>query len=380
VKVARLAAVAACAAALSGCSSFHPFGWFQDEDKKPMPLAEFTATVTPKVAWSTSVGSAGAYRFRPSVDGSRIYTAAADGTVSIVDGDNGAVTARLDAKRALSSGTAGSGEAIIVGTIKGEVVALDPSGKEKWVSSVGGEVLAPVVITGKHAIVRTGDGRIFALALADGKRQWVYQRPMPALLLRATTSVLVTPGNVVAGYPGGKLIALDLEDGKLTWEVTVSFPRGATELERVADVSGLPVIEAGRICAAAFQGKVACFEIQSGNTLWTRDISSSSGLAIDDKSVYLVDDQDNVHALDRENGASRWKQDKLLRRRLIAPVVVGGKVVVGDSLGFLHVLAKDDGAMLGRLALDGGAVTAMVPFNGGLLVQTAGGTLAFVRF
>jgi outer membrane protein assembly factor BamB len=257
---------------------------------------------------------------------------------------------------------------------------MDTTGKQKWLANVAGEVLAPVVVAGKSAIVRTADGRIFALSLADGKRQWVYQRATPALLLRAETAVVATSSNVVAGYPGGKLIALDLDDGKLTWEVTVSLPRGATELERVADVSGLPVIDGGRICAAAFQGKIACFDVQGGNTLWTREISSATGLAFDDKNVYVSDDQDVVHALDREGGASRWKQDKLKRRRLTVPVVVDGKVVVGDSLGYLHVLSKDDGAIIGRLGVDGGAVHAIVPAKSGLLVQTAGGTLSFVRF
>jgi len=102
------------------------------------------------------------------------------------------------------------------------VAAFDTAGKEKWVANVGGEVLAPVTVAGQSAIARTADGRIYALALADGKRQWVYQRPTPALLLRANSGVLAAANSVVAGYPGGKLIALDLDDGKLTWEVTVS--------------------------------------------------------------------------------------------------------------------------------------------------------------
>jgi len=375
----RLAA-AACVLALGGCSAIPTFGLFTDASKKPMPLAEIRASVTPKVVWTASVGRAGGFRFSPKVDGNRVFTAAADGTITILDAANGRQVARLDAGRKLSSGAAGSDELVIVGTIKGEVIALDLAGKQKWVANVGGEVLAPVVISGTTGVVRTGDGRIYALALADGKRKWVYQRPTPALLLRAETSVIVTSTNVVAGYPGGKLIALDLDDGKLTWEVTVSLPRGSTELERVADVAGLPVIDAGRICAAAFQGKVACFDIQGGNTLWTRDYSSATGLALDDKSAYLADDQDNVHALDRDTGASRWRQDKLLRRRLTAPVVVDGKVVVGDSLGYLHVLSRDDGALVGRLQVDGGAVNAMVRADGGLLVQTAGGTVSFIRF
>jgi outer membrane protein assembly factor BamB len=237
-----------------------------------------------------------------------------------------------------------------------------------------------VTVAGKNAIVRTADGRIYALDLADGKRRWVYQRAAPALLLRGESGVVATPTNVVAGYPGGKLIALDLDDGKLTWEVTVSLPRGATELERVADVSGIPVIDSGRICAAAYQGKVACFDIMGGNTLWTRELSSATGLALDDRSVYISDDQDNVHALDREGGASRWKQDKLLRRRLTAPVASGGRVVVGDAFGYLHILSRDDGAIIGRHAIDGTEVNALLAVKGGVLAQTAGGSLTLVRF
>jgi len=377
MRAAGRAALAACALALGGCGYF---SWFKGADEKPMPLAEIRATVTPRVAWSASVGRAGGFKFFPRLEAGRVFTAAADGTVTVLDAESGRQAARFDAGRKLSSGAGGQGESIIVGTIKGEVAAYDLAGKSLWVANVGGEVLAPVVVAGATAVVRTADGRIFALGLADGKRRWVYQRPTPALLLRAETAVLVTPTNVVAGYPGGKLIALDLDDGKLTWEVTVSLPRGSTELERVADVSGLPVIDGGRICAGAFQGKIACFDIAGGNTLWTRDLSTATGLALDDKSAYVTDDQDNVHALDRDTGASRWKQDKLLRRRVTAPVVVDGKVVVGDSLGWLHVLAKDDGAFLGRIGVDGGAVHALVPTGNALLVQTAGGTVSLVRF
>jgi outer membrane protein assembly factor BamB len=380
VKAAGRAVAVACAIALGGCGYFSWFGFGQDEAKKPMPLAEIAATANPKVAWSASVGKAGAYLFTPKVDGNRIFAAAADGTVSILDTENGRVVTRFDAQRKLASGAGGQGDLVIVSTVKGQVVAFDLAGKEKWAGSVGGEVLAPVVIEGKAALARTADGRIYSFALADGKRQWVYQRATPALLLRAGTGVITTPSSVVAGYPGGKLIALDLSSGKLTWEVTVSQPRGSTELERVADVAGLPVIVGDRICAAAFQGKVACFEILSGNPVWSRDLSTATGIAVDDTSVYLSDDQDVVHALSRDSGASRWKQDKLLRRGLSAPVIVDGKVIVGDSQGYLHVLSKDDGALIGRLSMGDGAVRVLVPALSGVLVQTSGGTLALVRF
>lgn len=373
---ARLA-MALLAAALGGCGVFGIGG---DASKKPMPLAEIKASVSPKAAWTASVGKSKDHRFRPELSAGRIYAAAQDGTVTVLEEDTGRVVSRLDVKKSLSSGVGVESATIVVGTLKGEVIALDPAGKVLWTAQVGGEVLAPATLTASSALVRTSDGRIFAFGIADGKRRWVYQRATPPLLLRGESGVVATANNVVAGYPGGKLVALDLEDGKLTWEVTVALPRGATELERVADVGGLPVIDGGRICAAAFQGKVACFEIAGGNTVWARDISSATGLSLLGPSVFLTDDKDNVHALDKATGASRWKQDQLLRRRLTVPVPFEGKLVVGDSLGYLHVLSPEDGAIQGRLSLDGTAVNALVPTRNGLLVQTAGGSLSLVRF
>lgn len=380
----RILALALSALALAGCGTLSGIpvvgGWVSDASKKPAPLPEIRASVTPQVAWSASVGRARSATFFPGTDGGRVAAAAEDGTITVLEADTGRVLGRHDAKSRLSAGVGTGAGILVVATPKGDILAFDPAGKPLWKANVGGEVLAPAVVTTESALVRTGDGRIFAFAVADGKRRWVYQRAAPPLLLRAVTGVAATPTNVVAGYPGGKLLALDLDDGKLTWEVTVSVPRGATELERVADVAGVPVIDAGRICAAAFQGRVACFEIAGGNTVWTRELSSASGLAIDGASAYLTDDKDQVHALDKASGASRWKQDKLPRRGLTAPVAFEGKVVVGDALGYLHVLSPDTGELVGRLALDGTAVGALVPVRGGLLVQTVGGQLSLVRF
>src|SRR5438270_459742 len=210
-----------------------------------------------------------------------------------------------------------------------------------------------------HHRDRHAEGRIFGLDAKDGKRKWVFQRQTPALLLRSEAGVIAAGGDVVAGYPNGKLIALDLDDGKLTWEVTVSLPRGSTELERIADVAGLPVIDAGNICAAAFQGKIACFEIQTRNLLWSKDLSSALDLAHDAKNVYVIDDANKVHALDKASGASVWTQDKLAYRRLTAPVVAGSYVIVGDGFGYIHVLSVDNGEIVGRLATDGSAVNTI---------------------
>lgn len=370
-------------ALLAGCVSYNPLellGISGSPAHKPTPLAPFTAQVSPRAVWTASVGKSGGFSFRPDVEGGRIYTASSDGAITILDEETGKVFLRSETKKPISGGVEVGESRIVVGTIKGEVVALDATGKQAWVTSVAGEVIAPPAVSRKVAVVRTSDGRIFGLSIEDGKRLWVFQRPSPSLLLRSDAGVLAIGADVLAGYPNGKLIALDIEDGKLTWEVTVTQPRGATELERIADVAGLPLIDGNNVCAAAFQGKVACFEIQSRNLLWARDVSTARALARDGKYIYVVDDAGAVHALDKATGASVWKQDKLAYRKLTAPMVLDGRVVVGDSLGFLHVLAPEDGAIIGRLATDGSAINSMVPAAGGIALQTAKGSVSLVRF
>ena len=371
------------ATALAGCVSYNPlelFGLASKPAHPPTPLAPFTAQVTPKMVWTVPVGKSGGYAFRPDAEGGRIYAASSEGAITVLDEETGRVFSKNDTKKKLSGGVEVGDNKVFVATSKGEVMAYDVTGKQTWVTSVAGEVISPPSVSRKVAVVRTSDGRIFGLSTEDGKRLWVFQRPSPALLLRSEAGVLAIGGDVLAGYPNGKLIALDIDDGKLTWEVTVTQPRGTTDLERIADVAGLPIIDGNNVCAAAFQGKVACFEIQSRNLLWARDVSTARGLARDNRYVYVVDDTSAVHALDRSSGASVWKQDKLAYRKLTAPIVVDGRVVVGDALGFVHVLSTEDGAIIGRLATDGSVIESIIPAAGGIALQTAKGSVSLVRF
>ena len=382
MKGARFLAATALALALCGCSSWHPLeslGLVNVPANRPVALSPIKATLSPRISWQQSVGKAEDFVFRPAIFERRVYAIAADGNMSIMDEDTGRSMLKVDLKKKLSGGLEIGDGKVIAGTMKGEVIAMDSAGKVLWTAPVSGEVIAPAAVSRKTAVIRTSDGRIFGLNLDDGKRKWVFQRASPSLLLRSEAGVLAVGQDVVAGYPNGKLIALDIDDGKLTWETTVSLPRGATELERIADVAGLPLVDGGTVCAAAFQAKVACFEIATRNTIWSRDLSTAKGLARDDRQVYVVDDTSQVHALSKDAGASVWKQDKLKFRKLTAPLVFDRLVWVGDFEGYIHILAPETGDIVGRIRVDSSAINSMVPANGGVLVQTAGGTVAFVR-
>ena len=357
------------AMALSGCAWF---GW-GGSNKKPAALPDIKETNAVSVTWSASAGKSGGYLFVPGFSDKLVYAAGRDGSVYALSEEGGRVVNRLDAKATLTGGVGVNEDTVVVASGKGEIVALDYAGRSLWKSSVSGEVLAAPMVASGNVIVRTADGRIVALNRIDGKRKWVFQRAAPALTLRTNASVLVNRGVIYAGYPGGKVIALELDSGKPIWEATISLARGATELERIADVSGLPVLDDTRICAAVYQGRTGCVETLNGNVLWSREISSANGVAIDAKNVYVADTAGIVYALDKTNGATVWKLEKLQLRDPGTPIVVKGKILIGDKDGLVHVMSPDNGELVGRVATDGSRVVSLSANGDRVIAQSEKG-------
>ncbi|MFZ9648518.1 MAG: outer membrane protein assembly factor BamB [Fluviibacter sp.] len=361
------------ALALTGC------GLFGSSKSKPTPLTPIVERVSVKQDWQTSIGKAGNFTFLPATGGPVVLAASQDGTVTRLD--NGKEVWRTSAGQKLSSGTASDGRLVVVGTYKGEVLTFDfETGKPGWTASVKGELVAPPAITEGLVVVRTSDNRVIALDALDGKQRWNYQRSNPPLAVRSVAPPLPFGPFVLVGMPGGKIFALSLQNGAPAWEGTVSVPRGATELDRVSDVVTVPAVQGPQMCAVAFQGRAACFDMQGGSQMWSREVTSVAGITMDDRRVFIPDEQGVVHAFDRGTGASVWRQDKLKYRNLSAPVALPMGLVVGDAEGFLHVLDRDTGEFISRMNVGGGGVMSILPALGPntVLLQTRGGSLMAV--
>jgi outer membrane protein assembly factor BamB len=324
---------------------------------KPAELVVIKATATARVLWQANVGSAEKNVFVPVMAGGVIYAGGSSGQIIGYDAASGKSVARIEAGERISGGVGSGSGLVLAGTARGEVLAFDRGGKQLWKAQLSSAVLAPPAADGGIVVARAGDGRIYGLDAVSGKRRWMYQRPTPSLTVRSHAGVVLHRGAVFAGFPGGRMAALALSNGNVGWEGVVAMPRGATELERVADITSLPVIDGPQVCAVAFQGRAACFDVTNGTLFWARDVSSIAGLAVDARYLYVTDEKDAILALDKTNGASIWRQDKLNGRRVSGPLAFGRYVIAGDYQGYVHVLSREDGSFAARVATDGSAIS-----------------------
>ena len=370
MKLNRHFAALLLSAVLGACSSDKP-------TIEPAKLVDFKASAKVEVRWDASIGDAGLSDLFPAVTREAVFAANAKGNIYRFDRNTGKQAWRIDSGFEITGGV-GAGEGlVVVGGGKGELAAFDEdTGRLQWKVKVSSEVLTAPMISDGIVVVRTGNQRITGLSAKDGSRLWLYERATPTLIVRSHASVVIRNDLVYAGFAAGKLAAIGLKNGVVVWESSVSQPRGSTELERISDITSLPVVDDAQVCAVAFQGSMACFDAVQGGALWTREIASEKGLAISGKTLYVTDSDSNVLALDKSTGATIWKNSQLAMRKATAVYPLDDYLVLGDYEGYLHVLKSDDGSFVARRKTDGSAIRVTPATLGdGALVQTSGGGL-----
>lgn len=377
--LARVVAISALSL-IAGCStlsSLNPFGKKTEPRNLPAPLVEFQPAMQVRTAWSVPIGASKGFSFTPAYVSGHLFAASADGSLVKLNADSGAIVWRISAGTALTAGVGSDGSTVAVGAEKGVLLAFDAQGKLRWKAQTSSEILSAPAVGQGLVIVRSIDNRIAAYDVETGTRRWITQRTAPPLSLRSAPGIVIDGATAFVGMPGGRLLALVMSNGAPRWEAPVGDPRGTTELERVADISGFPVVTNGNVCAVAFQGRVACLDAASGNPRWAKEISSDVGVGVDERFVFVSDERGAVNAFSREGGASFWRNPRLANRRLTTPVSLGRAVAVGDGQGYIHYLSREDGSFLARVPTDGSAILPLSPIVAGNLVmfQTQAGTL-----
>ena len=391
----RIATIAVLALVLSDCSTVK--GWFGGKDKEnekptePAELVDFTPSLTVSKLWSANAGEGEdklGLQQTPVVEDGKVYAAAVEGGVRVFDLQTGKKVWEYEPEKEKKkpelrlSGGPGVGEGLVViGTLEGQVIALEAAtGTEKWRAKVPNEVITAPAIGQGLVFVRTNDGRVSAFDATNGERRWFHNQEPPNLTVRGNASLTLGPGVLFVGNDDGTVSALAVNDGREIWNQTVGVPSGRTELERMADVDGAPVLDGTTLFATSFKKETVALEGPSGRPLWARENGGVGGVGITSSSVIVSDPAGTVWALDKYSGAPMWSNPSLARRSLTGPSVHGDYAVVGDLDGYVHWLKVDNGEVAareraGRKPLRGKPVVA----DGILIVQNVNGELTAFR-
>jgi len=367
-----------------GCAVISGCGKKKVKPNEPAKLVPFTQTLKVSRVWSASVGKGEerlGVRQIPAIADGRIYAAAVKGGVRALELANGREVWHYRSKLELTGGPGVGNGLVVVGGLKGEVIALDAAtGAERWQAKVTSEVIAPPVIGHGLVLVRSDDGRVSAFEVESGERRWFWTRELPALTVRGNDAPALGQNHVFIGNADGSLVALAVNDGRVLWEQTVADPDGRSELDRMADVDGQPLLDGNLLYASSYKQRTVAIDAPTGRPLWNSEHGGSSRIGLGIDRVVVADPAGTVWALDRSGGSALWQQDALARRGVGGAVVQGDYAVVADLDGYLHWMSLSTGEFVARARAGRDPIKgAPVVVDGLLVVQNVEGKISVWR-
>ena len=364
------AGLLAAAALVAGCAggSARP---------KPAELAPNLDLIGVRQAWTARLPAVN-FPLQVSAHGGQVVVAAGDGTVLTLDAASGRELGRASAGAPLSGGVGSDGRVAVVVTRANYVVALE-GGRELWRRRLPTQSYTAPLVAGGRVFVLGADRSLTALDGRNGAQIWNIRRPAEPLVLRQA-GVLTAVGNTLVAGLAGRLVGVDPDNGNVRWEAPIASARGTNDVERLVDLVGGVSRQGDVVCARAFQTAVGCVDTARGSLRWARPANGATGISGDADRLYGTESDGRVLAWRADNGDRAWINESLQWRQLTGTLVLGRSVVFGDSTGLVHMLSRENGSALNRLATDGSGIAATPVASGNTLVVVtrSGAVFGFV--
>ena len=265
----------------------------------------------------------------------------------------------------------------MVGNQKGQLFALDQAtGETKWTAQLSGAILAPSLIHAGRVITVSNDGTVFAHEVETGKQAWTYNLPNVQFSLRGQAApVAIDARNVLIASANAYIYAIDAISGIPKMQRRVAVSEGRSDIQRLIDIDGEPVVAGQFVVTTSYQGQVTVLDLASQQVVWSEDASSIQRPEVKGNGVFVAQTDGKITAYEITTGNKLWENDQLLNRQLSNPVMLGNDLVVGDLDGVLHLLDPSTGTIIGRSKTSGEVRTLRVIDNQ-LYVATRKGAMS----
>lgn len=372
--------------------------WAQSGGSASKNPGHLAAADVLREAWSTSIGSGGndesALLSQPIVVGGRVFVLDSEADLSALDANDGRVlwTKRLrsgDDESVFAGGIAADGDRLYAATGVGEAMALSAAdGRELWRVRLSGPVRgSPTVLNGQLYVV-TLENKTIALAADDGRRLWEHQGINEIAALLGGAAPAVSGSTVLVPYSSGELYALLAENGRVVWVENLSSIRSLDAISRLADIRGNPVIDRDLAFAVSHAGRMAAIDVRTGARVWERPIGGVHMPWLAGDYLYVLGLNGETVALSRRDGRVRWvhrlppfedMEDRENPIQYAGPVLVGDRLLVGSSDGFVYSISPYTGELLGRIEIGEAIYVSPIVADGSVYILSDDGTLHAYR-
>ena len=373
--------------------------WAQAGGTASKANGHLTLAATPSRAWTATIpGSSNRRRLAdaPVVGGGKLFVVDTEGAVHAFDANSGGRlwTHRMEIEGKLRDSAFGGGVSfgdnrVFATNGVGEVIALDAqTGSQLWKVKPAGPLRGAPTLAFNSLYVMTQDNQILALNTNDGSTQWAESGATTQAGVFGVAAPAAGQGTVIAGYSSGELAAYRYENGRLLWSDALARTSISTEVGSLTDIDADPIIDQGRVYALGQGGRMATYELVTGQRVWELNLAGISTPAISGEWIFTLTDDSRLLAIARSTGKVRWiaqlsryRNEEKKKNPIFwtGPVLGGGKLYVASSRGEVVQVDAATGAVSPFTELDSSVSLAPIIANSTLYILDDGGRINAFR-
>ncbi|MGD9810507.1 MAG: PQQ-binding-like beta-propeller repeat protein [Sphingobium sp.] len=344
--------------------------WSQPGGNAAKLMGHVALSASPQQAWSTDIsGSSPRARLAapPVIADGKLYVIDADANVVAMDAKTGsrlwrtAMPAEGNGRSLFGGGVSVLGNRLYVTTGVGDVAALDAAdGSMVWKKHPGGPLRGSPTLSNGHVYVMSQDNQVYALDQSTGDQQWSESGTVESTGVFGVAAPAAAQGTVIAGFSSGELTAYRYENGRSLWGDALSRTSISTSVAALADIDADPVVDRGRVFAIGQGGRMASYELVTGQRLWEINVAGISTPAVVGDWVFVVTDDAKLLCVARATGKIRWistlrrwrdVKDRKGAIRWTGPIAAGGRLLLVSTEGDLVYVNPADGVVQAQVDL-----------------------------
>nr|WP_249172005.1 PQQ-binding-like beta-propeller repeat protein [Erythrobacter sp. JK5] len=338
--------------------------WAQVGGSASKSYGHLQLSETPARVWTARVeGSSDRARLAatPVIGGDKLFAVGSDGAIQAFDKNNGSriwsVDVDMDADMrpsAFGGGVSYNDGKLYATNGAGEVKALDAdTGSIIWQVKPSGPLRGSPTIAFGQLFVMTQDNQIIALDISDGSLMWDESGSATQSGVFGVAAPAAGQGTVIAGYSSGELSAYRYENGRTLWSDALARTNISTQVSSLTDIDADPIIDSGRVYALGQGGRMAAYELVTGQRIWELNLAGISTPAIAGEWIFTLTDDARMLAIARSTGRVRWitqlqrwrdEKDKEGPIFWTGPVLAGNHLWVASSRGEVWKLSVGEGS------------------------------------
>lgn len=339
--------------------------WSQPGGTATKAIGHVTIGDTLSRAWSAKIaGSSLRVRLAaaPVVYGGRLYAVDTDGMVHAFDTATGgkvwsvALESRDDgASSVFGGGVSADATRVYATNGVGEVAALNAAdGTQIWRVKPAGPLRGSPTLAFGAAYVMTQDNQLVSLNQVDGAINWNQSGSLGQAGVFGVAAPAAGQGTVVAGFSSGELIAYRYENGRNLWSDALARTSISTSVSSLTDIDADPIIDRGRVYAVGEGGRMAAYELVTGQRIWELNIAGISTPVIAGEWLFVLTDDARILCIARATGKVRWstqlqryRKEKKKQGQIYwnGPVLAGGRLLTANTEGEVGAINPADGTL-----------------------------------